>query len=140
MTSLDHFDPSKTAFDNESFKAIVGNQPSFDSTASIKFIEDKNDYIKYESNAASNQFAVFSEIYYSQGWNAYIDGKKSDYCKVNYVLRGMPIPAGKHFIEFKFEPTLVSLGEQLTKYATYLSVLLIIVFGFFEWKEWKRKS
>jgi len=139
MTSLDHFDPAKTAFANESFKAIVGNQPSFDSTASIKFIENKNDYIKYESNASSNQFAVFSEIYYSQGWNAYIDGKKSDYCKVNYVLRGMPIPAGKHLIEFKFEPSLVSLGEHLTKYAAYAAVLLVLVFGFFEWRELRKK-
>ncbi len=137
MLSLNHFNPATTAFANESFKQIVGNQPTFDSTASIKFIQNDNDYAKYESNAASNQFAVFSEIYYSAGWNAYLDGKKADYCKVNYVLRGMPIPAGKHTIEFKFEPYLVNLGEQLTKYSTYLAVLLVLLFGFFEWK--KRK-
>ena len=140
MTSLDHFNPATTAFANERFKSIVGSQPSFDSTASIKFIQNTNDYAKYESNANSNQFAVFSEIYYSQGWNAYIDGKKTDYCKVNYVLRGMPIPAGKHLIEFKFEPYLVGLGEQLAKYSAYLSVLLILLFGFLEWKEYKKRS
>ena len=134
MTSLDHFNPATTAFANESFKEVVGNQPTYDSTASINFIENKNDYIKYESNAASNQFAVFSEIYYSQGWNAYVDGKKSPHIKVNYVLRGMPIPAGKHTIEFKFEPPLVTLGEELSKYATYAAVLLVLAFGFFEWK------
>ncbi len=139
MLSLDHFNPATTAFANESFRAIVGNQPSFDSTASIKFIQNDNDYIKYESNASSKQFAVFSEIYYSQGWNAYIDGKKADYCKVNYVLRGMPIPAGKHLIEFKFEPTLVNLGEQLSKYATYAGFLLVLLFAFLEWKEYKKK-
>ena len=140
MASLDHFNPNNTAFTNESNKSIVGNQPSFDSTASIHFIQNDNDYIKYESNAASNQFAVFSEIYYSQGWNAYIDGKKVDYCKVNYVLRGMPIPAGKHLIEFKFDPYLLSLGEQLSKIAGYLSVLLVLLFGFLEWKDYKKRS
>jgi len=140
MSSLDHFNPNNTAFTNESNKSIVGNQPSFDSTASIHFIQNDNDYIKYESNAASNQFAVFSEIYYSQGWNAYIDGKKVDYCKVNYVLRGMPIPAGKHLIEFKFDPYLLSLGEQLSKIAGYLSVFLVLLFGFLEWKDYKKRS
>jgi len=137
MLSLDHFNPAATAFANEEFKSIVGNQPTFDSTASIKFIQNNNDYIKYESNATSNQFAVFSEVYYSQGWNAYIDGKKTDYCRVNYVLRGLPLPAGKHLIEFKFEPSLVKLGEQLSKYASYISVLLILLFGFLEWKDCK---
>jgi len=140
MTSLDHFNPSTTAFANESFKSIVGNQPIFDSTASIKFIANENDYIKYESKASSNQFAVFSEIYYSQGWNAYIDGKKVDYCKVNYVLRGLPVPSGQHTIEFKFEPSLVKLGEQLSKYAAYLGVLLVLIFGFFEWKSYQKKQ
>ncbi|MFP5042841.1 YfhO family protein [Parasediminibacterium sp. JCM 36343] len=139
MTSMDHFNPAQTAIVNESFKAAAGNPPTFDSTASIKFIENRNDYIKYESNAAANQFAVFSEIYYSQGWNSYIDGKKVDYCKVNYALRGMAIPAGKHLIEFKFEPSLVHLGEQLGKYSGILSAILVLLFGFLEWKEYKKR-
>ena len=140
MQALDHFNPVNTAFVNDEFKAVVVNQPSFDSSASIKFIQNNNDYIKYESNATSNQFAVFSEIYYSQGWNAYIDGKKVDYCRVNYVLRGLPIPSGKHLIEFKFEPYLVSLGEQLSKYATYFSVLLFLLFAFLGWKDYQKKA
>ncbi len=140
MTAMDNFDPAKTAIVNESFKSVVGNVPNFDSTASIKFLENKNDYIKYETNATSNQFAVFSEVYYSQGWNAYVDGKKVDYAKVNYVLRGMAIPSGKHTIEFKFEPYLVNLGEQLSKYAGILSAILVLLFGFLEWKEYKKTN
>ncbi len=140
MLSLNHFNPATTAFVNDEFKSVVGNQPSFDSTASIKFIQNNNDYIKYESNASSNQFAVFSEVYYSQGWKAFIDGKKTDYCRVNYVLRGLPLPAGKHLIEFKFEPSLVKLGEQLSKYASYILVLLILLFGFLEWKDCKSEK
>ncbi|MFY7898776.1 MAG: YfhO family protein, partial [Chitinophagaceae bacterium] len=90
--------------------------------------------------ANTNQFAVFSEIYYSAGWNAYVDGKKVDYCKVNYALRGMPVPAGKHTIEFKFEPSLVRLGEQLSKYAGIVSVLLVLLFAFLECKSYKKQS
>jgi len=140
MTSLDHFNPATTAYANESFKSLVGNQPTYDSTATIKYLENKNDYIKYETNTSSNQFAVFSEVYYKSGWDAYIDGKQTDYCKVNYVLRGMPIPAGKHLIEFKFQPKLVQLGEQLSKYAAYLSLLLVLLFGFLAFKDYRKNS
>ena len=140
MLSLDHFNPVTTAFANEKFKSVIGNQPTYDSTASIKLIQNNNDYIKYESYAASNQFAVFSEIYYSQGWNAYIDGKKADYCKVNYVLRGLPIPAGKHLIEFRFEPYLVNIGELLSKYASYMAVILVLLFAFLEWKDFNAEK
>ena len=58
----------------------------------------------YTFNAASNQFAVFSEIYYKSGWKAYIDGKEAPIVKVNYVLRGLAVPAGKHDIKFEFKP------------------------------------
>ncbi len=139
MTSMDNFNPAATVVVNEKYKNVVGNF-SFDSTAAIKFIQNDNDYIKYESNAATNQFAVFSEVYYGAGWNAYVDGKKVEHCKVNYVLRGMQVPAGKHIIEYKFEPSLVNLGEQISKYAGILSVLLVFIFLFLEWKEVSRKE
>ncbi|MBK8787133.1 MAG: YfhO family protein [Chitinophagaceae bacterium] len=102
MNALNTFDPASTAFVHERFKTSVPFTPVYDSTAYIKLIENKNDEIKYEFNAATNQFAVFSEIYYSSGWDAYIDGKKTPYCKTNYALRGLAIPAGKHTIEFIF--------------------------------------
>ncbi|MEI2707655.1 MAG: YfhO family protein [Chitinophagaceae bacterium] len=70
----------------------------------MNLIKNENDVVTYKSKATSTQFAVFSEIYYDKGWNAYIDGKLTPYAKVNYVLRGMPIPSGEHEIVFKFEP------------------------------------
>lgn len=141
MLSLDRFDPAKTAFANESFKSSIGTPEFvFDSTASIQLALNDNDYIKYQSKAKTTQFAVFSEIYYGHGWKVYIDGKPSPYIKVNYVLRGMPVPAGEHVIEFKFEPELVKTGELLAKYAGISSVLLVILFGFLQWKEGKKDS
>lgn len=65
--------------------------------------------MKYEFNASGNQFAVFSEVYYPHGWKAYIDGKETPYCKTNYALRGLAIPAGKHTIDFIFDP---EIGEE----------------------------
>ena len=84
-----------------------------DSTASIQLKEFKPNYLKYESNNRNEGIAVFSEIYYSQGWNAYIDGKLIPHFRVNYVLRAMEIPKGNHTIEFKFEPQVVETGSKV---------------------------
>jgi len=92
MNALNSFDPAAVAFVDERFKAAVPFTPAFDSSASIKLVENKNDEITYDFNAAANQFAVFSEIYYPNGWEAYIDGKKTVYCKTDYALRGLAIP------------------------------------------------
>ncbi|MBK8363651.1 MAG: YfhO family protein [Bacteroidetes bacterium] len=65
----------------------------------------------YETNSSGDHLAVFSEIYYDEGWNAYVDGKKVDYVRADYVLRAMKIPAGKHQVEWKFEPEVVATGN-----------------------------
>ena len=65
-----------------------------DSTATIELIKYKDNELTYEVNSSSNRFTVFSEIYYKDGWNAYIDGNLTPHLRVNYVLRGMEIPAG----------------------------------------------
>ncbi len=77
-----------------------------DSLSSI-MMEHLNPYnpdkVVYRSKTAKEQLAVFSEIYYAPDWFAYIDGKPADYLRVNYILRGMVIPAGEHTIEFRNE-------------------------------------
>ena len=100
-----------------------------DSTATIKLVEYELNHLTYESNASSDQFAVFSEIYYKDGWNAYLDGNLVPHYRVNYVLRGMEVPTGEHTIEFKFEPQVIQTGGtiSLVSYA----FLLIIPIGWF---------
>ncbi|HEV8081392.1 MAG TPA: YfhO family protein [Chitinophagaceae bacterium] len=122
IKALDNFDPKQTAFVDKSQNANI-SQLAFDSSAKIKLTKYTNDEIEYESEAKSDQFAVFSEIYYAAGWNAYIDGTKSPYYKVNYLLRGMPIAAGKHAIKFKFEPASYKTGYTM---ATMGNILLYI--------------
>lgn len=128
-----------TAIVDESFsKNIV--QPQWDSAASIKMTKFDNDAIEYESNSTGPQFAVFSEVYYPLGWNAYIDGKKTDYCNVNYVLRGLSIPAGKHTIKFVFEPASVKKGVSIM-FISSIVILLVFVGGLFmAWRESKKTA
>lgn len=140
MAALDHFDPAQTAFVDQRFKDKIPFMPVYDSTASIKMLENKNDEIRYEFNAASNQFAVFSEIYYPAGWEVTIDGKPAPYCRTNYVLRGMAIPAGKHTIEFKFDPASVRVGEQISRWSGILSVLIVLFCFFMVWKTNRQKN
>jgi hypothetical protein len=112
-----------TAIADQSFSKNVV-QPQWDSASSIKLTKFDNDAIDYEANCNGPQFAVFSEIYYPVGWNAYIDGKKTDYCKVNYILRGLSLPAGKHAVKFVFEPASVKSGTSIM----FIASIFILVF------------
>src|SRR5205085_10960771 len=63
----------------------VATQPQWDSAATIKLSKFDNDTMEYSFNSTKPQFAVFSEVYYPYGWNAYVDGKKAEYCRTDYV-------------------------------------------------------
>lgn len=126
MNALNNLDASKTAVVSEEDKNKV-TQPVYDSAATITKVDNRDNHniLEYKSKAAANQFAVFSEVYYSEGWNAYVDGKKMDYVKTNYALRGMNVPAGEHKIEFKFEPVSYSRGKMFTNVGQILVLLLL---------------
>ncbi len=134
MNALDSIDPANTVVIDQSFKSKVPFEPVYDSSSYIRLIKNLNDDITYDFNSSANQFAVFSEMYYSKGWDAYIDGKQVDYCKVDYALRGLAIPAGKHLIEFKFEPKSVALGESFAKFASLFAWGFLLLSAFMIWK------
>jgi uncharacterized membrane protein YfhO len=83
----------------------------------------------YKTKSTANQFAVFSEIYYPKGWNAYLDEKPIAYPAVNYVLRGLEVPAGEHTIKFVFEPDSFKKGTAIM-YASSFIILLVVLGGF----------
>ncbi|RYF90367.1 MAG: hypothetical protein EOO03_03840 [Chitinophagaceae bacterium] len=126
MKALDNFNPRDTAVIDKRYQAKVKGTPQFDSAATISLIENINDTVRYAYNASAPQFAVFSEVYYDKGWNAYIDGNKTDYVRVNYVLRGMSLPAGKHNIEFRFEPESYKKGNSIAFWATLVGLLALL--------------
>lgn len=117
-------------FDVNSIRGEVDQNIRRDSTATIKLTDYKLNHLTYESSSKNDQFAVFSEIYYEDGWNAYIDGELAPHFRVNYVLRGMQVPSGKHRIEFKFEPAVINIGSTISL-ISYALILLVPVGWFF---------
>ena len=105
---------------------ILKNTFTKDSLATIKLDLYKPNHLKYTSNNSNEGFAVFSEIYYPKGWKATIDGKEASIYRVDYTLRGLEIPKGKHTIEFKFEPEVVKTGSTITLFSSIAMILLIV--------------
>jgi hypothetical protein len=138
MRALDNFNPRDTAIIDNSYKNIITGFSPPDSLASIKQTAFDNMDIKYESNSSSTNVAVFSEIFYKD-WNAYIDGKLTPIAKANYVLRALVIPAGKHSIEFKFEPPVYKLSYNISMFSTWLLVVLLIAYAVYVFKQSKKQ-
>ncbi|TXD48733.1 YfhO family protein [Polaribacter sp. IC073] len=111
-----------------------------DTMASIQLTDYDVTSITYASTSEKAQFAVFSEIYYKEGWNAYVDGKLTPHFRVNYVLRGMEIPAGEHKIEFKFEPEVIQKGKVVSLISYGLLLFVSVGWFFYDEKKKKRKS
>ncbi len=108
-----------------------------DSAASITLLEYQPNKLRYQVSSATEQTAVFSEIYYDKGWNAYIDGAKVPYVRANYLLRAMPLKAGSYELEFRFEPQSYKIGNIIALTSSIIFILAFIVAGFFYWRKQK---
>jgi hypothetical protein len=138
IVALEKINPETTALIDEHFKnELSGYTNKTDYSAAIKLTDYKPNHLSYESNTSSEQLAVFSEIYYEDGWNAYIDGQKKPYFRTDYILRGMRLPAGKHIVEFKFEPTKFYTRQTI---ALVSSLFLFAFLGFSIFKTIKQKD
>lgn len=125
IDAIGTFNPQKQAIIDEAFKPEVGEfMLTKDSTATINLTSYAPNKITYQSRTQKEQLAVFSEVYYPEGWIVTIDGKEQDYFRANYLLRAMKVPSGEHTIEFKFEPESYYLGQKI---ATASSILLLIL-------------
>ena len=137
IRALDSLDTKSTATIQKSIFKDFNLKEAYqiDSTSSIKLVNYKPSHLKYESKSVSNGFAVFSELYYYKGWNAYIDGEFTPHLRVNYALRALPIPAGNHTIEFKFEPKVVETGSEIALGSSVLFGLLFLLGGFLQFRK-----
>ncbi len=140
MKALDKLDTKKTAVLNQKEFAGVVKENTFvtDSTATIKLTQYEPNYLKYTANNSNKGLAVFSEVYYPKGWKATIDGKEVPHFAVNYVLRAMEVPAGKHTIEFKFEPEVIKKGSMISL-ISFIAMLALIIAGIYFDKKKKQQ-
>lgn len=132
MDHLSFFNPKDTAVMDEQDKIedLAGLQ--VDSSASIQLVQNKNDEITYKAKTNAKQLAVFSEIYYKDGWKAYINDKETPIVKVNYVLRGLVVPSGDNTIKFEFKPASITGAKQIAGVASallWLSLITMIAFA-----------
>ena len=97
-----------------------------DSIAAITLVDYKLNKLVYESNNSADGFAVFSEIYYEDGWNVSIDGVAVNHINVNYVLRGLEIPKGTHQVVFEFSPSVIKTGSTIALTSTIILLFLIL--------------
>jgi len=135
INALSSFDPLGEAVVHKEFESYLSSK-KFNKEGDIKLLTYAPDKLEYESNTTSDQFAVFSEVWYgpNKGWKASIDGEPVDHIRVNYILRGMNIPAGNHKITFVFDPDTFRIGEIISLVSSIILMLLLLFFG---WKTYK---
>ncbi len=102
---------------------VEGLEEWYDASGTIELVEYAPNYLKYEYVAPAESLCVFSEIYYPNGWTAYVDGKEADYFSVNYILRGMVLPEGEHTVEWRFKAPHWTLVNTITGIASWFIIL-----------------
>jgi hypothetical protein len=142
IMALKALDTKSTAVVNvQKFANVKRFEYQIDSLASIKLVNYSPNHLTYEADNLNLGLAVFSEMYYEKGWNAYIDGVLKTHFRVNYALRALEIPEGKHKIEFKFEPQVIKTGSTIVLASTgLLGLLILAAIGFSFWRSRKTVS
>ncbi|MFH4965299.1 YfhO family protein [Gaetbulibacter sp. M235] len=142
ILALDSLNTKKQAVINSKWidKENLPTTFTVDSTSTISLIKHQPNYLKYRSNNVNKGFVVFSEIYYPHGWQAFIDGQTVNHVNVDYVLRGMEVPAGEHTIEFKFEPQVIKTGSSIALGSSVLVAILVILGLLYQFKQKKHDS
>lgn len=134
--ALADFDPWNTALVDKRFEKLL-TAKQYSGEGGITLDEYSPKYLKYTFKSPYNQLVVFSEVYYDKGWNAYIDGKKVNHLRANYMLRALEVRGGIRTVEFKFEPRSYFVGNKISLAASILVYLLIVWFLFSEYRKFR---
>lgn len=141
IEALNNFDPKNEMIVDVRFNEIVENfNFSQDSARYISLVEYFPNKLVYDFKSESQQLAVFSEIYYDKGWNAYINDEIVPHFRCNYILRGIVIPKGKHIIEFRFEPKSYFAGNNISLASSIILILILLGAIFLEVKNMGTKE
>jgi hypothetical protein len=138
IEQLSQTDLRKTAIMHSEFKQKVGSvEPASDLASTIELVSYEPNRLEYSANVRNNSLAVFSEIWTSKGWNAYIDEKEVPLLRADYVLRALEIPEGKHIIVMRYEPTIWKIGEKVSFASSFLLIAGAIAILFYDWRKKK---
>lgn len=129
IDALSNILPTETAVVDARFKeALEGaTEGHKDSLSTIRLTAYAPNRLTYETENAGEGIAVFSEIYYPDGWHVTIDGQPARLARADYILRTLRIPAGRHTVEMRFDPDSLHLTESIAYAALALIVIGIMV-------------
>lgn len=136
IDALNNMEPLHTAVVDARFKQALNSAATLqtDSLSDIRLTSYAPNRLTYETENSHDGVAVFSEIYYPDGWHVTIDGKPAELARANYVLRTLYIPAGKHTVEMTFDPTSLHVTEGIA-YTAIILLLLGIIAGVWQAKK-----
>ena len=141
IAALKAIDLRKMAVADRKFEPLLaGFRPApADSASTIRLTEYDSDYLVYAVDAKKEELALFSEIYYPRGWQVTIDDAPAEMLRVNYTLRALPVPAGKHTITFRFDPQSIRVTDSIA-FAALIIMLLTAVYLIFRSVKQQRKQ
>ena len=125
---------------DKSFASELPSKLISDTSAHISLTSYQPNHLVYNFSSKTDQVAVFSEIYYENGWNAYINGQKVPYVRANYLLRAMPLKAGNYSIDYKFEPKSYTIGNTIALISSILLYLGLLGIVFMQWQKSRKKE
>lgn len=141
IDALETADLQTTAIIHDEFRPLLeGLNPTTDSTAMIELTQYEPNRLVYSIESVEESLFIFSEIWYTAGWKAFVDGKETDLIRANYVLRALRVPAGTSTIEMRFEPKVWAVGQTVSLISSSLLILLLLLWLFGEYKKWKQQS
>lgn len=126
MAALDSLQPRRSAVADSRFSAMLGQASPAAPGDTIALTSYAPDRLEYQAMSANGGLAVFSEIYYPNGWQLLIDGQPAEIGRVNYLLRAARIPAGTHKLVMTFEPATIAVTNGVAYGAVSLVYLLLL--------------
>ena len=126
LLSLSELDLSKKLVTQN--KSLIAREFKLRESNTITLYSRKANELIYKSSTESSQLTVFSEAFYKNGWQAYVDGIQVDHFRVNYLLRGLVLPEGDHEVKFNFKPKVVYTGSYISIVAYLILLILMIKF------------
>ncbi|MDO5665740.1 MAG: YfhO family protein [Bacteroidia bacterium] len=139
IDALATIDLHTQAVADKKFESILQgfNVTPADSASTIQLVDYDSDFLTYNVDAKKDELAVFSEVYYPKGWKITIDGQPAEMIRANYTLRALPIPAGKHTVEFRFEPTSIKITDGIAYVAL---LIMLLALGWLIWQQVKQQK